>query len=456
MAKTGLAVVLCSTLAHAETLTQTVADAYLYNPSLEAARAQLRALGETVPIAEAGRLPSLSVTGNSGFSRTAGLSSFGFNTATSPLSLQLNGSVPLYDGGESANAISEARANVESSYATLNGNEQALILSAISAFFDVLRDREIRNLTRENLRVLRQELEASEARFEVGEVTLTDVAQTKSRVAEANSNVIQADGLLRVSAENFRLFVGRLPGELMPPNFLPALPKSVVAAESEALANDPSIVATRAAERAAVYAIRQAMAGKLPQVTLSSTVTGGSNDLLESDPASITTQLNLSISAPLYQGGATDAAVRRARHIASQRRAQYHEAVRTAQEAVNRAWHSLATSRGAIEAGKERVSAADLAFEGIKEELLVGSRATIDLLNAEQERLNARIALVRSVRDLNVFGYSLLAAMGRLTPESLGVESVDEAGNGIAGVEPTDRDGYPKTSTVAWRFPWRP
>lgn len=438
----------------AETLRDVLSDTYYYSPSLEGQRAQLRALGEDISIAKAGRLPTVNLDSSLGVSRD--FNNFNSTGTSTPLSMGFNGSLPLYDGGQAANQVSQARATVDSASATLRSGEQQLLLNATIAFFDVLRDEEIRDLTRENLRLLREELVASETRFEVGEVTLTDVAQTKSRVAGANSNVVQADGNLRISAETFRNIVGRLPQRLEPPEFLPRIPETMLAAETEAVANDPSIVSARAAERAAVYAIRAAMSGNLPDVTLQSSITGRVNDPLENDNANFNTQLTLSLRAPVYQGGATDSRVRRARHVASQRRAEYHAAVRNVQQEVTTSWNQLLTARGAIEAGEERVKAAEIAFMGVKEELLVGSRATIDVLNAEQERLDARIALVRAVRDLNTAAYRLLAAMGRFDPVSFGLEPAPETGEGLHGVEPKSIYGIPDTASTTWRFPWRP
>lgn len=460
----GLAV--CGSLfagqqAWAETLYDALRDAYYYNPSVEAARANLRALGENVPIAESGRLPTLAVNAQQQYNHQITNPDVG-GRVTRPLSLGLSGSLPLYDGGLSANQVSQARANVDAGYSQLNDTEQQTLLSAVQVFFNVLRDKEVRDLTIENLRLLQEEQSAAEIRFEVGEVTLTDVAQAKSRVAAANANVVQAEGALRASAGVYRSVVGRLPTRLEPPETLPELPDELFAAETDSLANHPSIRAARAAERAALYAIRAQMAGKLPTVDLSATIQGNLSDGIvgeslfstrSGDTRTATAGLSLNFNAPIYQGGRVDAQVRQARHTASQRRAEYHAAVRTVQQELSTAWQSLVTARGAIEAGRERVRAAQIAYEGVREELLVGSRATIDVLDAEAERLNARIALVQSVRDLNVAAYAVLAAMGRLDPDSLGLERTIESPLEVIG---SNAPGYPRDATTAWRFPWRP
>jgi len=456
----GIALALAAWLPVAgEDLRRVVEDAYLYNPGIDAARANLLAQGESVSIANAGRLPTVNLTSSYGLSRRWNPDPLG-DTTTAPLNLGINGNVPLYDGGRTANNVSQARANVDAAYAQLVTREQTTILNAVSAYFDVLRDKEVRDLAVDSLRLLVRELEASEARFEVGEVTITDVAQTKARVAAANSTVIQADGNLRSSGEGFRAVVGRLPGALEPPEFLPEIPATARAAEDIGVATHPSIRAARSAERAAVYNIRVINAGKLPTVSLGSSLDGRLNDTTEGFKSrldnSLTAGLNLTLNAPVYQGGLVDSRIRQAQHIASQRRADYHAAVREVQRSVNVAWQSFSTARGAIDAGKEQVAAAKIAFDGIQEELLVGSRATIDVLNAERSLLDARVSLVNSVRQFNVSAYSLLSAMGLLGPDFFGLIPVTGREGGTAAVEPLSPYGIVNSPEAAWRFPWRP
>lgn len=443
----------------AEALRSIVEDAYLYNPSIDAARSALRAQGEGVAIANAGRLPTVSLTSSYGLSRTQVPDPLPDST-TAPLSLGVTGSVPLYDGGRTANSVSQARANVDSAYAQLSSQEQNVILSAVTAYFDVLRDLEIRDLNINSRQILLEQLAASEARFVAGEVTIVDVTQTKARVAAAEANVIRADGNLRASAESFRSVVGRLPGALEPPEFLPPLPASARAAEDIGLASHPSIRAARSAERAAVFNIRAINADKLPTVSLGSSLDGQINDTTNGFDSRLDTRLsagvNLTLRAPLYQGGQVDSRRRQAQFIADQRRADYHAAVREVQRTVNVAWQSYATAEGAIRAGEEQVRAARIVFDGIQEELLVGSRSTTDVLDAEQSLLDARVSLVNSVRQLNVAAYTLLSAMGRLGPDFFGIAPLVGDDGGLAAVEPLSPYGVVNTPEAAWRFPWRP
>ena len=451
--------------ARGETLYEAMRDAYYFNPSVEAARSNLRALGETVPIAEAGFLPTLAFQAQQQIDqRLTERNSFP-SASSRPLTGALIGQINLYDGGETANNVSQAKANVEAAYSALNATEQMTLLSAVDAFFDVLRDHELRELTRENLKNLQEELDASKARFEVGEVTLTDVAQAESRVAQANSGLIQAEGALRNSAAEYRGVVGRLPTKLEPPENLPPLPETLIDAETDAIATHPTIRSARANERAAVFAIRSALADKLPTLDLQGTLQGTLSDSIvgdslfsndNDDTRSASLNLTLTFNAPIYQGGRVDAEVRQARHIASQARAEYHDAVRTVQQNVSTSWQAIVTARGSIDAELQRVRAAQIAFEGVSEELRVGSRDTLDVLNAEAELLAAQIALVQAVRNHNVAAYTLLAAIGRLDPESVNLEPVFDAAADPNKLNGTVSYGYPDDATTAWRFPWRP
>jgi len=451
--------------ARSETLYDAMRDAYYFNPSVEAARSNLRALGETVPIAEAGFLPTLAFQAQQQINQRLTERNSLPSASSRPLTGTLTGNLNLYDGGETANNVSQAKANVEAAYSNLNATEQQTLLSAADAFFDVLRDHELRDLTRENLSNLQEELVASKARFEVGEVTLTDVAQAESRVAEANSNLIQAEGALRNSAAEYRGVVGRLPTKLEPPETLPQLPTTLIAAETDAIATHPTIRAARASERAAVFAIRSAMADKLPTLDVQGSLQGTLSDSIvgdslfsnrETDTRSASLNLTLTFNAPIYQGGRVDAEVRQARHSASQARADYHNAVRTVQQNVSISWQSLVTARSSIQAELQRVRAAQIAFEGVSEELRVGSRDTIDVLNAEAELLSAQIALVQAVRNLNVAAYTLLSAIGRLDPESFNLTPVFDVAADPSQLNAPVSSGYPNDSTTAWRFPWRP
>lgn len=462
---TVAALLVAAAPARSETLFDAMRDAYYYNPSIEAARSNLRALGESVPIAKAGFFPTLAIQIQQSVNQRLTERNTLPSSGSRPLTGNVIGNLNLYDGGETANLVSQAEANVEAAYSDLGATEQDTLLSAVQVFFDVLRDNEIRSLTRRNLSNLQEELVASKVRFEVGEVTLTDVAQTESRVAAANANLVQAEGNLRTSAARYRGVVGRLPTALDPPQTLPEIPENLAAAETDAIATQPSIRAARSNERAAVYAIRAAISGKLPTVDLQSNLSGTLSDSLigdsflsndDFDTRSASVGLTLTFNAPVYQGGRVDAQVRQARHRASQARALYHNAVRNVQQNVNVSWQTLVTARGSIDAGLERVRAAQIAYEGVSEELRVGSRATIDVLNAEAELLNAQIALVQATRGLNVATYTLLASMGRLDPERLGLKKPIDADTDTSVFSPPVSYGYPSDTQTAWRFPWKP
>jgi len=207
------------------------------------------------------------------------------------------------------------------------------------------------------------------------------------------------------------------------------------------------------------------MAGKLPTLDVQGSLQGTLSDSIvgdslfsngNSDARSASLNLTLTFNAPIYQGGRVDAEVRQARHTASQARADYHDAVRTVQQNVSISWQSLVTAKGSIQAELQRVRAAQIAFEGVSEELRVGSRDTIDVLNAEAELLTAQIALVQAVRNLNVAAYTLLSAIGRLDPESFNLKPVFDVAADPSQLNAPVSYGHPKDATTAWRFPWRP
>ena len=207
------------------------------------------------------------------------------------------------------------------------------------------------------------------------------------------------------------------------------------------------------------------MADKLPTLDLQGALQGTLSDSIvgdslfsnrDSDTRSATFNLTLTFNAPIYQGGRVDAEVRQARHTASQARADYHNAVRVVQQNVSTSWQSLVTARGSIDAELQRVRAAQLAFEGVSEELRVGSRDTLDVLNAEAELLAAQIALVQAVRNHNVAAYTLLAAIGRLDPESFNLKPVFDVAADPTKLNAPVSYGHPDDATTAWRFPWRP
>ncbi|MGB0855273.1 MAG: TolC family outer membrane protein [Pikeienuella sp.] len=403
--------------ASAESLSDAFAAAYQSNPTLTAARAGLRATDEGVPAARAGQRPSITATATGQLNETDRANSP--SDTSLPLTFSLNASQTLYDGGRTRNAIDSAISDVSAGRANLLSTEQNVLLQVVISYMDVRRDQQFVTLAENNVRLIREQLRAAEDRFAVGEVTRTDVSQASARLAQARSALAQQKGALVRSMQAYRRVVGNPPGALQEPPLLPPAPDSLEEAIQEAMDYHPDIQVAQFIEEAARSDVRFAQGALLPTITLSGTVTVNENQALGNN--STTGVIQLQATVPIYQGGGEYAEVRRTREVVSQRMSQIHEATREIREAVENAWSDLEVARIAIRAGRQQVSAAQLAYEGVTEEAKLGARTTIDVLDAEQELLDARTDLVSSLRDEYVAGYTLLAAVGRLYVSNLDV-----------------------------------
>ena len=444
----AVALSLCGAgFATAESLSDAFAAAYQTNPTLGAARAGLRATDEGVPAARAGMRPSVTANAQAQANETDRANSP--SDTSFPVTLSLTASQTLYDGGRTRNAVESAISNVSAGRTNLLSTEQQVLLQVVTTYMDVRRDQQFVTLAQNNVRLIREQLRAAEDRFAVGEVTRTDVSQARARLAESQSALAQQEGALVRSKQAYRRIVGNLPGALEEPPILPPGPDSIEAAIQEAMDYHPDIQTAQFVEEGARSDVRAALGALLPTVTLSGTVTVNENQAFGNNSTAGVIQLQATV--PIYQGGSEYAEIRRTREVVSQRMSQIHEAVREIREAVENAWSDLEVARIAIRAGRQQVSAAQLAFEGVTEEAKLGARTTIDVLDAEQELLDARTDLVNSLRDEYVAGYTLLAAVGRLTVANLdvGVERYDPEGhyNEVSG----KYYGFDRDELTEWR-----
>lgn len=406
----------------AETLEEALVQAYRNNPSILAQRARLRAIDEGVSQALSDWRPTLSFAGDIEKQRiesktdTAASSTVNRN----PRSLTLSLAQSLYRGGRTAAATRQAEALVEAERAALATVEQTVMLGAATAYVDVVRDQAVIELNINNERVLQRQLEATRDRFEVGEVTRTDVAQAESRVARAKADRIGAEGALIGSRADYERLVGAAPRKLTPAGALGGLP--VAEAETIALAKDKAfnVIEADFRERAARHDVREIIGELLPQVSLSADLsetrnTSGKHST--TDNASVTATLTV----PLYESGEVSSRVRAAKQTVAERRNDRNQALRLAIEAATDAWERLQTARAQIVSFTAAVRATTIALEGVQQEALVGSRTVLDVLDAEQELLDARVSLVRAKRDEVVATYTLRAAVGQLTANQLGL-----------------------------------
>ncbi|HSR73081.1 MAG TPA: TolC family outer membrane protein [Kiloniellales bacterium] len=405
-----------------QTLAEALASAYAGNPTIQAARAQLRAVNEGVPQALSNWRPQVTVSGSTGTQRTDSQTrTASVDESTNPIELQADVVQPLYRGGRTVAGTERAEFEVESERARLTSIEQQVLLRAATAYMDVLRDQAVVGLNAGNERVLARQLEAAEDRFEVGEVTRTDVAQSETRLAVATAGRVAAEGNLESSRAVFEEVIGVMPGELAVPPAIPDLPESLQETIDLAQAQNPDVVASELAERAAQKRVREVLGELYPTVSLVGTLrhaeeTSSSNS--ESDSAALLAE----VVVPLYQQGAVSSRVREAKQVASQRRLEIEETRRRAtQEAVS-AWNALESARAQHISFQSGVRSAEIALEGVRQENAVGARTILDILDAEQELLDARVNLVRSQRDEFVAGFQVLTAIGRMTAGDLGLD----------------------------------
>lgn len=404
----------------AQTLADAIAGAYSTNPTLEINRAALRSLDEEVPQAKSTLRPQVSLRNDLSVSR----SSRSDDTSTSNQT-SLLGSLTLYNGGLSKSQIQSAIMSVESARASLINVEQVAILDAVTAFMDVRRDTQFLSLARNNVRVLNEQLRATRDRFEVGEVTRTDVSQAEAAVAAARSNLATSTGALQQSRAAYFAAIGSEAERPSPPPPAPAVPKTIEEAVQIAMREHPSLRAAQFTERSAEWDVEIARAGAAPVVTLSGSVFVTENigqRVRGTNLANRGAQILLRTEIPLYTGGNISSLIRQATQVVSQRKAESRNTARQIRQQVEIAWAGLRTARASIRSSGQEIAAAKVAFDGVVEEAKFGERTTLDVLDAEQALLNARSNLVASQRDEYVATYNLLSSMGLLTIRHLGLK----------------------------------
>jgi TolC family type I secretion outer membrane protein len=441
------ALMLAPTAAQAQSLPDALALTYDTNPTLAAERARVRAQDESFVQARSSALPS--VTGNIsvGTSDTerSGDPDFGaflpLNSTSDTISYSLSATQNLFRGGRTGAAMDQALANILSARAQLLSTEQNVLLSAVSAFMDVRRDEAILVIRANNVQVLERQLQASRDRFEVGEITRTDVSQAEARLAGARSEYAAAQAALATSRATYEQVVGQAPGTLEPEPPLPALPATLEEAWELAMDANPDVMAAAFSEEAAQASVRGAKGAMLPTVSVSTTAQH-QRSFNPSGPFDFSEETELStwnegisvqgrVSVPLFSGNALSSSLRQARQSESGARLQLRDAERRAREAVSTAWSAYLASLSQTASSAEQVRANELAYEGVEAEAAVGLRTTLDVLNAEQELLNARLALVQAQRNGYVAGFRVLQSIGAVNALNLNldVELYDPAVN---------------------------
>jgi outer membrane protein len=438
--------------AEADTLKDALTEAYDNNPTLEAARANQRATDENVVIERADALPAASAT--------ASVTEFLHDSGSGPgpgrqLSSQATLSLPIYSGGATRNSIRAAETRVLAGRADLRGTESGLFTAVVAAYMDVIRNEAIVGLSAANVEVLEVNLQATSDRFEIGDLTRTDVAQSESRLALARGDLQAAEANLIAAREDYIALVGEAPEDLQPPPPLPGLPDDNEAAVDIALDNNADLIAARERARAAGYDIEVAGASRLPQISVF--VGGNYSDYLGSVPGSLAPVLANSTNSasagvratiPLYQGGRPAAFERQAQARASAALEQVVASERNVIADVRSAFSSWRAANAIIASSQVAVDAAALSLEGVRAENTVGNRTILDILDAQQELLRAQVQLVTARRNAYVAGFALLAAMGRAEARDLGL--------GDEGPLYDPVENYERVKGIVWDWAFDP
>ena len=413
--------------AGALTIGEALVQAYQTSPRLAAERARLRSTDEQIGQAIASWRPRVVVEGSAAIQEVRRNVAMGPNQGdrtaegTRPLQAGVTVTQNVYRGGRNEAQTMRAEENILAGRARLSAVEQEVLLSALIAYVDVVRDRAVVELSVNNEKVLKRQLEATSDRFSVGEVTRTDVALARSRLSRATAELIRARGNLKDSRASFADIVGVAADGLSEVEPLDGLPATERDAVDKARSQSFAVVQARHGERAARHVVSLVQGELLPTVSLSGRVSR-SRDLSDSNVETDSFAVTGRLSVPLYQSGAVYSRVREAKHAAVRMRNELVLAVRRAATAATQRWEDYKTAEAAISAFSEAERAAGIALEGVEQEALVGSRTVLDVLDAEQELLDARVSLVRARRDLVVATYALRSAVGQLTAASLGLE----------------------------------
>ncbi len=405
------------TSAQSETLRDALVGAYTHSGLLEQNRALLRAADEDVAVAVSALRPvvnwSASIAGDyANSAQTLRNSSSDIDVA-----LNLRATLLLWDGGRSGLGIDAAKETVLATRQQLLSIEQQVFIAAVQAYFNVRREMENVALRRSNLRLITQELRAAEDRREVGEVTRTDVAQAQARLAEAKSGLADAQGALVQAQEAYANVVGHRPGALAAPRGLPRIEPSVVKAKDRAVRNHPDLKQVQHQVAAAELVIQRAERAFAPQVQLEGTLSkqDGIGNPTNTDFA----ELKLEMSGPIYRGGALPSATRSAIAQRDALRGNLHRVRHLIRQNVGNAYAQLQVAQAQLRATQERIRAARVAFEGVREEATLGARTTLDVLNAEQALLEARASRITAEAQSYIAAYTVLQAMGNLTATDL-------------------------------------
>lgn len=413
--------------AFADTLGDALASAYKTNPTLDGARQQTRQADEGFAQARAGFLPQIAVTGSYGTQLRITESETIFGTQRSkntfePQNATITASQSLFEGGRRLAQIGQANAQIEGAQEGLRSTEQQVLLQVIAIYVDVRRDEEALRIREQNVALLERQLQAAKDRFEVGEITRTDVAQAQARLSGAHAGLAGAQSDLAASRAEYTRIVGQAPGALDAAPPVAGLPDNLDDAVAIALDLNPDLLRFRQSERAARQQVRIERADLLPQISVFGRMARDIEPAgpgIEQESQVAAAQLTI----PLFEGGFARSRTRSAKVGVLRAQAQTEEVRRSVVSQTTSAWNDYAASQRVIEASKEQVRANELALEGVEQEQQVGLRTTLDVLDAQQELLDSQLAVIRAERDAYVAAHGLLLSIGKLDAQSLSVNA---------------------------------
>lgn len=413
---------------HSESLLEALADAYYYSPQLDAQRATLRATDESVAIANSNYRPSINAQADAGTQTTQttvnSSSFFGTSGTTTPYGYTFQLIQPIFRGFRTVNAVNSAEANVRAGREQLRTVEQQALLSAVTAYADVVRDEEILKLQQASSDFLKTQLQATQDRFKVGELTKTDVAQSEARYEEGLSLVQVALANLKASRAFYEGFIGHPPGTLQAPSAnIPLVPKSLREAIDIGNQENPNVVAALYLEQAAKFQVDQIRGELLPELQLEATFSDrfdSSTQIAESQNSTVLGRLNV----PIYpSGGAVYARVRQAKQTHLSLTQQIEQNRSQTQAQVASSWSLLQGSRAQKISNEAAIASNRTALAGVQEEEKVGQRTIDDVLNFQRDLITSQVTLERTKRDIIVNSYTLISNMGRLNIAELGAVS---------------------------------
>lgn len=420
------------TVARGDTIESALVRSYQNNPQLNAQRASVRSTDETVPQALSGYRPRVAVTASAGgqysdfqtqTQTVNGRISSVLNGVTYPRSVGGTISQTLYNGQQTANRTRAAESQVSAAREALRVLEQTVLLSAATIYMDYLRDAAIVEVQRSNTRVLEQTLKQTRDRFNVGEVTRTDVAQSESQLAAGRTQLLTSESNLTTTRANFRRIVGNDPEALAPGSPVDRfLPGTLPAAINLGLVENPNVTAATYGIDVSHLQVKVNEGALFPTLTLQGSVQQA-YDVSLTIPRQFSAVGSAQLSVPLYQGGAEYALIRQSKETLAQQRLNLEQVRDQTRATVAQAWGQLVAGKAQVASAQAQVAASEIALNGVREEARVGQRTTLDVLNAQQALVNARVALVTAQHDRVVASYSVLSAIGRLSPQVLNLNT---------------------------------